>query len=101
MIMAVGTEAEMNVITVRELIAELQKYPPDAIIERHGEGELLSKVIAVECRQARGEEIVWMQNYLAERPEDANIVALEFERQKGTIRYYLYSDSEDSLARRP
>jgi hypothetical protein len=86
----------MNVLTVTELIKELQKYPPQAIIEcvREGNAELygqplLSEVVAIQCRPTKHGEVSWMEDRPSNRPEYTNIVALKFEEPKGNIRSYL------------
>jgi hypothetical protein len=98
-------------LTVGQLIAELQKYPADAIVlgrpveDNVRSTELLTRVVPVDCREAHaGEECSWLHDYETFRnPQAANVVQLWFEIPGASIRYFLNSlepETHEHLARR-
>jgi hypothetical protein len=99
----------MNVVTVRELIAELQKYPPRALVMAETSemklggdftGELLTEVEACECVEINhGWEVGWIETGLSKQPENTNIVLLKFQRVKASVRLYVPFLNRDPVFR--
>lgn len=92
-----------------ELIAELQKYPADAIVLGKAEPgassrQTLTRVMPADYRVAQpGEECSWIEAYRPQSASDANVVWLGFEAHPVSIRFYLNRlepETEEQIARR-